>query len=92
MNFHRAIPKRLEEKIARKVAKADLKRKLKDEKRQMKDEKRRQKLEALAIISPTKREKIEKMAERQVEEILQAAHVIPPPKDDEDEDDAKIIS
>ncbi|XP_072047079.1 LOW QUALITY PROTEIN: next to BRCA1 gene 1 protein-like [Amphiura filiformis] len=74
--------KRLEEKMARKMAKSDLKRKLK-------------KLEALAVISPTKREKIEKMAERQVEEILQAAHVIPqPPKDKEEEekDQAQILS
>ena len=79
--------KRWEEKIARKVAKADLKRKLKDEKR-------RQKMEALAVISPTKREKIEKMAEKQVEEILQAAQVMPLPKDDKEEekDQAKIIA
>ena len=46
------------------------------------------------MISPTKREKIEKMAEKQVEEILQAAQVMPLPKDDKEEekDQAKIIA
>lgn len=88
---------RLEEKIARKVAKADLKRKLKEEKCKRKEEKRRQRFHKEfddgednddddddiidvtpespggGVMSPTKREKIERMAEKQVEEIMQAA-------------------
>ncbi|XP_022098398.1 uncharacterized protein LOC110983449 [Acanthaster planci] len=61
--------KRLEEKMARKQAKAELKRKFKEEKRRYRGE-------VCHMISPSKRERLERMAERQVEEILQAAHVV----------------
>ncbi|XP_071791513.1 uncharacterized protein [Asterias amurensis] len=65
----------LEEKLARKRAKAELKRKYKEEKRRFREETRH-------TISPTKRERLERMAEKKVEEILQAAHAIGPPKTD----------
>ncbi len=63
----------LEDKLARKKVKAELKRKYKEEKRRFREETRH-------TISPTKRERLERMAEKQVEQILQAAHVIGPPK------------
>ena len=59
----------MEEKLARKKAKAELKRKYKEELRRHREESR-------YTISPTKRERLERMAEKQVEQILQAAHVI----------------
>ena len=61
--------------MARKKMKAELKRKHKEEKRRFREETRH-------TISLTKRERLERMAEKQVEQILQAAHVIGPPKTD----------
>ncbi|XP_071486099.1 next to BRCA1 gene 1 protein-like [Diadema antillarum] len=60
--------KKLEEKKARKEALAELKRKYREEKR-------RAKLEHHAQVSPMKRERIEKMAQRQAEQIMAAASV-----------------
>ena len=57
--------KKLEEKIARKAARAELKRKYREEKRRVK-------IENHGPVSPMKREKIEKMAEKQAEQILAA--------------------
>ncbi|XP_054751943.2 next to BRCA1 gene 1 protein-like [Lytechinus pictus] len=60
--------KKLEEKMARKAARAELKRKYREEKRRVR-------VECHSQVSPTKRERIEKMAEKQAEQIVVAASV-----------------
>ncbi|XP_030829719.1 next to BRCA1 gene 1 protein [Strongylocentrotus purpuratus] len=64
--------KKLEEKMARKAARAELKRKYREEKHRVR-------VECHSQVSPTKRERIEKMAEKQAEQIMAAASIAATP-------------
>ena len=58
--------------MARKAARAELKRKYREEKHRVR-------VECHGQVSPTKRERIEKMAEKQAEQIMAAASIAATP-------------